>query len=80
MIRFQNFVSSRSCVQNPYAQLHHFAGIKSATLTFYSTLRELWQMCYLMDKKQFWKKGASVYSFNQRANYMFIHVSLNIIL
>ena len=39
MIRFQNFVSSRSCIQNPYAQLHHFAGIKSAALTFYSTLR-----------------------------------------
>ena len=25
-------------IQNPYAQLHHFAGIKSVALTFYSTL------------------------------------------
>ena len=24
--RFQNFVSRLSCVQNPYAQLHHFGG------------------------------------------------------
>ena len=23
---------------------------------------KLWQMCYLMDKKQFWKKDESVYS------------------
>ena len=26
--RFQNFVSRLSCVQNPYAQLHHFGGGK----------------------------------------------------
>ena len=30
--RFQNFVSrlSTSCVQNPYAQLHYFGGVKAA--------------------------------------------------
>ena len=28
--RFQNFVSRLSCVQNPYAQLHHFEGVNAA--------------------------------------------------
>ena len=28
--RFQNFVSRLSCVQNPYAQLHHFGGVNAA--------------------------------------------------
>ena len=34
---FKIFVSSLSCVQNPYVQIHHFGGVKSAALTFYST-------------------------------------------
>ena len=33
----QIFVSSRSFIQNPYAEFHHFWGVKSAALTFYST-------------------------------------------
>ena len=41
--RFQNFVSGLSCVQNRYAQLHHFfffgGGVKAAALTFPSTLQ-----------------------------------------
>ena len=40
-----------------------FWGIKSA-----------WQMCYLMGKKQFWKKDASVYSFNLRNYLLRLHV------
>ena len=36
---------------------------------------KLWQMCYLMHKKQFWKKDASVYLFNHRTNYLLrLHV------
>ena len=37
LINDRGFKSIRSCIQNPYAQLHHFVGVKSAALTFHST-------------------------------------------
>ena len=53
--RFQNFVSGLSCVQNPYAQLHHFGGVKAepqfAALSGTSTpqtvasIRPIFQQC-----------------------------------
>ena len=64
---FQNFVSSFLHTESVHI-IAPFWGIKSAVLTFYSTPLTV-QMCYLMGKKQFWKKDASVYSFNLR-NYL----------
>ena len=58
----QQFLRTESvCTISP------FWGIKSAALTF-STLQTVANV--LLDaKKQFWKKDASVYSFNHRTNY-----------
>ena len=64
---------SEFCKQPFLHTITPFWGIKPAALTFYSR-RELWQMCYLMGKKQFWKKDASVYSFNLRNYLLRLHV------
>ena len=45
-----------------------FGGVKSAALTFYLTPQTVANV--LLDG-QFWKKDASVYSFNLRINYLF---------
>ena len=47
---FTIFQSSRSCIQNPYAELYHFRGVESAALMSHSMLQTVATCNYMQTK------------------------------